>query len=341
MNLKRFSTYLVTGAICVSLLAGCSAGSQFSPPTAQQAGIGQPAGAAAPGAAHTMGVRPNEELPPNAWIINYLGWICYYYVSPTTGIWNFMYCITQNGTYVYSIATASNPYTYVTGMQSAQANFVGIVKKKNIVTSLTGLSGPATGVAMDKAGNVYATNAGSAVIDEFASGSTTPTASYTDTNLATASSLAVDKAGHLYVEGQSASSVGGIEVDMLVGSGFKPLAKPGSLGATAGGVAVQTVGKSDYVWINDQGSASGSPSITRYMLKGTELIKQGSFTYSGVNGGIAVDPKNTNRVYAVNNAASGSEYNITGVTYSYPSGAIISSSSPQTSTQQSVGIAIR
>lgn len=63
----------------------------------------------------------------------------------------------------------------------------------------------------------------------------------------------------------------------------------------------------------------------------------------GVNGAIAVDPsgKDTSNVYAVNNVPSGSEYSVSGVTYSYPSGKVVGSTGSQMSGQESAGIAMR
>jgi hypothetical protein len=207
------------------------------------------------------------------------------------------------------------------------------------VGTLTGLSGNPIGIATDSKGDVWATNSPSATISEFAKGATTPSASYTDSNLTSASYLAIDKQDNLYVEGQAAS---GIEIDELPAGGttFTAISQPGQLGAAAGGEAVQQHGKDTYVWVNDQGAGSGTGTISRYLLKGAALTSTGSFGYSGINGAITVDPsgKDTEHVYAANNVPSGSEYNTSIVEYALSSGSVVSSSPTATSSYEAVGI---
>jgi hypothetical protein len=329
----RFSHQVLAGALCAAILAGCSAGSQFSPPSAgaQQAGFQQAATMHVADAGRKLGVSPGEELPPNMFV----GDRCYF-VSPTTGIWTLMHCWTGRW---QPLATAGQLLNAKAISEAELSNgTISVYTGNTLTNTLTGLSSGSTGLAMDTKGDTFATTAGSPTIDVFAAGSSTPTGSFTDANISSASYLAIDKANHLYVEGPSVN--GGIEVDEMFGNSFKPLAHPGTLGATPGGLAVQTSGKGTYVWINDQGNATDSANIARYALKGATLAKQGSFDYSGINGAIAVDPKgkDTTDVYAVNNVAAGSGYSVTGVDYTFPTGAIRGESSTQTTSQIATAI---
>jgi hypothetical protein len=219
-------------------------------------------------------------------------------------------------------------------------SIVAVLRNGKRVATLKGLTGQPIGLAVDRLSNVWATNSPSATISEFAKGSHKPTATYTDTNLTSASYLSVDAAGDVYVEGQAAYE---IEVDVLpVGSKtFTPIAQPGTVGLTAGGLTVQNAGAKAYVWINDQGSASSPATITRYVLEGSSLQATGSFQYSGINGAIWADPagKSTSRVFADNNVADGSEYATSGIEYAMPGGKIISGSPTSTSSTEGVGIA--
>jgi hypothetical protein len=208
------------------------------------------------------------------------------------------------------------------------------------VATLTGLTGQPIGLAVDRFGNVWATNSPSSAISEFAKGATQPTATYTDSNLTSASYLAVDAAGDIYVEGQAAE---GIEVDVLPvgGTTFTPISQPGKVGLTAGGLAIQSAGKTIYVWINDQGSATLPAAVSRYILKGSSLYLKGSFGYAGVNGAIWADPAglHTSRVWAANNVAYGSGYMTSAVEYAMPGGKIITATAPTEMATQDVGIA--
>jgi hypothetical protein len=335
--ITRFSHHALAGALCAAILAGCSAGSQFSPPStgAQQASFQQAATMHVADAGRSLGVSPGYELPPNM-IVVYPREICYYYVSRTTGHWTLMYCISMRS---YSTAMTGQLLNAKAISEAELSNgTINVYTGNTLTNTLTGLSSGSTGLAMDTKGDTFATTAGSPTIDVFAAGSSTPTGSFTDANISSASYLAIDKANHLYVEGPSVN--GGIEVDEMFGNSFKPLAHPGTLGATPGGLAVQTSGKGTYVWINDQGNASDPANIARYALKGATLAKQGSFDYSGINGAIAVDPtgKDTTDVYAVNNVAAGSGYSATGIDYAFPTGAIKSQSAAQTASQIGTGI---
>jgi hypothetical protein len=336
--ITRFSHQVLAGVLCAAFLGGCSGGSQLTPPSAgaQQAGFQQAATMHVADADRKAGVSPGEELPPNAWIVGPYE-ICYYYISRTTGLWTLMYCVSTGGVWPYATAGQLLNVKSTSEAELGNGN-INVYKGTKLTNTLTGLSSGSTGLAMDAKGDTFATTAGSATVTEFAKGSSTPTGSFTDANVSSASYLAIDKANHLYVEGPSVK--GGIEVDEMFGNSFKPLAQPGTLGATSGGLAVQTSGKGTYVWINDQGNASDSANIARYALKGATLAKQGSFDYSGINGAISVDPtgKDTTDVYAVNNVAAGSGYSVTGIDYAFPTGAIRGQSSAQATSQVATGI---
>lgn len=187
---------------------------------------------------------------------------------------------------------------------------------------------------------MWATNSPSATISEFAVGATKPTASYTDSNLTSASYLAVDAMGNVYVEGQAAYS---IEVDVLpVGDAtFKVVASPGQVGLTAGGLTVQNAGRKTYLWINDQGAASSPAAISRYVLRGSSLDFDGSFNYSGIDGAIWADPagKHISHVFAINNVVVGSEYASSAVEYAMPGGKIINATPASTGATEALGIA--
>jgi hypothetical protein len=335
----RISHHALTGALCAALLAGCSAGSQFAPPTGSagsQPAASQPvAPMHAPKSGGDLGVSPGWVDVTGSVIVN--GKLRYYYINNhNVWIWDTFSAKSTGGTTLgNSLAKASELNMATTG------SAVVVYSGKKLVNTLTGLSAVATGVETDSRGNTFAAVnvSGAAAVEEFAVGSHTPTATYSDPNLASVASLGIDKANHVYVEGQSQS--GAIEVDEMIGSGsFESLAQPGALGATSGGLAVQTSGNTTYLWINDLGNASDPANITRYAFTGKSLVKQGSFAYTGINGAIAVDPKgkDTSHVYAVNNVAAGSQYSVSGIEYAYPSGQIASQSSAQAASQESVGI---
>jgi len=252
---------------------------------------------------------------------------------------------------VYACLHASSPnFGIATSRQLAPANgnllyggfgkTVVVFKGTKQVATLTGLTGEPIGLAVDRVGNVWATDSPAATISEFAKGATKPTATYTDANLTSASYLAVDPAGGVYVEGQAAD---GIEVDVLAAgsSTFAPISQPGKVGLTAGGLAVQSRGTTTYVWINDEGTASTTAAISRYVLKGSSLYLKGSFGYNGVNGAIWADPSGESgaHVWAVNNVPYGSGFNTSAIEYAMPGGKIIAATIPTTMSVQAVGVA--
>jgi hypothetical protein len=340
----RFSHHALTGALCAALLAGCSAGSQFAPPTgsagSQPAAFQPVAPMHAPKSGRGDGVSPAWLMWTGAVLIN--GKLHYYWINPRTYQWTWLPTTTKGSggsTLGGSLAHANELNMATTG------SAVVVYSGQKLVNTLTGVNGAATGVETDSRGNTFvaANTTGAAAVEEFAAGGNTLTATYVDHYLQSVASLGIDKANHVYVEGTSVT--GGIEVDEMFGSSFKALAVPGSptMGATPGGLAVQSSGKTTYLWINDLGNASDPANITRYAFTGKSLVKQSSFQYAGINGAIAVDPKgkDTSHVYAVNNVAAGSQYSVSGIEYTYPSGQIASQSSAQTASQESVGISVK
>ncbi len=209
--------------------------------------------------------------------------------------------------------------------------------------TLSGLTGYPSGIASDFKSNLWVTNSPSAAISEFYPGATSPSQTYTDSNLRSLSYVAVDRRNGVYVEGQSTAS-GGIEVDELQAGGtFRRIAASGPLGYTAGGLAViVNDGKTGYVFVNDQGTPNGPPNIARWLLKGGKLTKDVSFEYSGIDTALSVDPsgKDTTHVWAANNVPRSSEFVTSGVEYSFSIGGMVASTPTTISSSESIGIAI-
>jgi hypothetical protein len=256
----------------------------------------------------------------------------------------------DNGTTCQLIKTQSE-IEGITGLRSGKLFYVGLANEAVIVlkyakgkwtqtATMTGLSGIPLGMATDSLSDLWVTNSPTTTISEFAKGTTTPKVSYSDANLNSINYLAIDEDNNVYVEGYSGSAM---EIDELTSSGtFTVIAKPGQVGATPGGLAVQQHGATTYMWINDQGSGSGSGRISRYLLKGGLLKSTGGFSYSGFDGAIAVDPsgKNTNYVYATNNVVSGSQFDTITVEYAFPSGKVLYSWGSYTSPYEDVSVAV-
>jgi hypothetical protein len=351
---SRFSHQALTGALSAALLAGCSAGSQFAPPTGsagtQSAGFQQAASQPIASMDAPKSGRGRGRSVSPAWVM----WTgCT--INPATGQLEY-YFINNSGHWLWlpTRANGKGGGSTLGGSSTNASDFemaatggtISLYSGKTLVTTLTGLSATASGVATDSRGNTFAAVnvTGAATVTEFAAGANTPTATYADKHLLSVQSLGIDKANRVFIEGTSV--YGGIEVDELIGSGsFERLPVPASptFGATAGGLAVQTSGKTTYLWINDLGNASEAANITRFEFTGTSLVKQRSFDYSGINGAIAVDPtgKDTSHVYAMNNVPTGSQYAVSGIEYAYPSGQIASQSSAQTESQESLAIFVK
>ncbi|HEY2475612.1 MAG TPA: hypothetical protein VGI19_12550 [Candidatus Cybelea sp.] len=336
MNFSRFTGQLLAGAVSAALLAGCNGGSQFAPPTGSAASA--PATLGEAGAKHA-GVSPGWVMYTGCALHN--GQLQWYWINPRNYVWYWL----KTSHITKGDSTLGGSATQATALAVATTDdTVVIYSGKKPVTTLTGLNGAASGVGMDSRGDTFAAvNVGSeATIDEFAQGATTPTATYADPNLTSVASLGIDRMNRVYVEGQS--QTGTIEVDEMAGSGsFEPLAQAGALGATAGGLAVQSSGKTTYLYVNDLGNASEPANIARYEFTGKSLIKQGSFEYSGTNGAIAADPsgKDTKHVYAINNVPAGSQYSVSGIEYAFPSGQIVVQSSAYAASEESHGIWVK
>lgn len=338
-NLSRIG---LSAGVAAVIFAGCSAGSQFTPSSGSAES--QPAVAFQPAApVHAVKSGRDAHIMPDLFM--YDGMIT---IGNKVFWWYWNIWGQLKWGWISGIAQASNLGGSSSNTKQLDAattdDTIDILSGQKLVTTLTGLNGAASGVGTDSRGNTFAAvNLGSqTVVEEFAKGATTPTATYPDSNLSSAVSLGIDKANRVYVEGQSQG--GAIEVDELVGSGtFMSLAQPGGLGVTAGGLAVQTSGKTTYVYINDLGNASDPANITRYEMTGKSLISQGSFQYAGINGAIAVDPsgKDTTHVYAANNVPAGSAYSVSEIEYEFPSGAVVRQTPAQSAGEESTGIWVK
>jgi hypothetical protein len=210
------------------------------------------------------------------------------------------------------------------------------------VATIGDLIGVPDGMATDSHRNLWVTNTPTTTITEFAYGTNTPIATYTDGDLNSVNYLAIDTHDNVYVEGSAGSAM---EIDELTASAtFTVIGKPGQVGTTPGGLAIQPHGKKKtYMWVNDQGSGSGSGTISRYLLKDGSLKSTGSFRYSGFDGAIAVDPsgKDTDEVYATNSALmSGYQFNGTTVEYTFPSGQVTDSWGSYTLPYENVSVAV-
>lgn len=218
-------------------------------------------------------------------------------------------------------------------------NSIYVQVKKKYKYTLTGLTGAPIGIAADSKGTVWASNSPSNVLSEFPAGETKASATYTDTNLTSLSYVAVDRFDNVYVEGQGSS---GIEVDELsTASGtFTPIGQPGELGAIAGGLAFQKEKTGSYLWINDQGTSSGSGRLTQWVFQNGALKKVASFGYAGRNGAIWADPsgKDIKHIFATNNVPYGTEVQNKGVEYELPDGKIVSESGTGIESAEDVGI---
>jgi hypothetical protein len=342
----RFKAIALLVAIAmIGVLSACQSGAQGVPSTSAQQGFdvkqrpggiypealpGPQFGAAAAstqqnGAATNADYLPHYIVPPPAEDG------CYY-TQTKSGIPCICWSI-EGSTGCYCKAGSLAEPEGMTGVRNGKLFYVGLAAETVIVlkyaknewtqiATMTGLNGNPVGMATDSRGDLWVTNSPTTTISEFAKGTTTPIASYTDANLNSVNYLTVDKKNNVYVEGYSGSAM---EIDELTASGtFTAIAKPGQVGTTPGGLAVQEHTTATYMWINDQGSGSGTGRISRYLLKGGSLKSTGSFSYSGIDGAIAVDPsgKDTGDVYATDNVVSGSQYTGTTVEYAFPSGKV-------------------
>lgn len=216
---------------------------------------------------------------------------------------------------------------------------IAVQVKKKYKYTLAGLTGTPIGIAADSNGTVWASNSPSNVLSEFPAGETTPSATFTDANLTNLSYVAVDRFDNVYVEGQGYN---GLEIDELsiAGGVFTQIGQPGELGATPGGLAYQKAKTGSYLWINDQGTSSGSGRITQWLLSNGVLKKIASFAYAGRNGAIWTDAsgKDTKHVFATNSLPYGSQFENMGVEYALPDGQIVSESDTDVESTEDVGI---
>jgi hypothetical protein len=200
------------------------------------------------------------------------------------------------------------------------------------VGTLTGLTGNPIGIATDSKADVWATNSPSNTISEYNPGATTPSATYTDKSLSSLRYITVDKNDNVYVSGQSQAS-GSLEVDELQGSAFSPIKT--ITGTTGAGIVVAPTGKT--LWVCDEGDGSKG-TISGYTIPGFKRMQQ--IAYSGDDTGIAV-ALSGKELYAIDNVANGSEFNVSVVIYNAKTGKLVSSSPSITTAAKDVGIATR
>jgi hypothetical protein len=181
---------------------------------------------------------------------------------------------------------------------------------------------------VDAKDDVWATSSPSNTISEYTHGATKPTATYTDDNMSSISYIASDKADDVYVSGQGKS--GKLEVDELHGSSFAPIKT--ITGSVGGGI---TVASGNTLWVCDEGNGEKG-TMSSYTIPGFKRREE--FAYSGSDTGIAVTPSGK-QLWAINNVASGSTFNVGVVIYS-AKGKVISSSPVDNLREESVGIAL-
>jgi hypothetical protein len=321
----------IGACLIASLLSACGSATSPPPTLAQQG-----ASSDTRHVSSASGVRPDNRIGGASY--NVFG--CEKIVSydSQTNTWYVSY-EPPGCTYYYRFplfdgiahATAASAKAWFVG-QAVSASATQILEysdKWKAVATLTGLTGVPIGIMLDSKGDVWATNSPSNTISEYSKGSTTPTATYTDDNMSSISYIASDKANDVYVSGQGKS--GNLEVDELSGSTFAPIKT--ITGSVGGGIALETNGKT--LWVCDEGTGKKG-TISSYTIPGYKRREQ--FAYLGSDTGIAVTASGK-QVWAINNVASGSTFNVDVVIYS-AKGKVISSSPGDNNSVESVGIAL-
>jgi hypothetical protein len=326
-NSSRLSQSTLAAGIAALILVGCSAnGSQFNPAatpatTLQQATRMQPD--------QEIGGSPVYTAAGNC-IVEYVYNVHTHqydeYVLPKG-------CHNADGGPFLGIAYQPIAHQWFMGASAASANFIAVENSKGKqVGTLTGLTGSPVGIATDSKGDVWATNFPSNTISEYNPGATEPSASYTDGNLASLRYIAVDQNDRVYVSGQSSGS-GSLEVDELQGFAFTPINT--ITGAVGAGIAVSPTTQT--LWVCDEGDGT-SGTISAYTMPGFKRRVQ--FAYSGDDTGIAVN-KSGKQLYAINNVADGSQFNVSVVVYDGKTGKVLGSTPSFTASAKAVGISNR
>lgn len=315
---------IFVASIAALLFSGCSAnGSQFNP-------VAAPVNAVS--STDATKIQPDIEIDLTYSIVSGNCIVTYVYDKYTHQYMEVLSPVgcDAGGPWPGGIVFQASSAHWFIGQSSASGNVIAVenTKGKQLGT-LTGLTGIPVGIASDSSANVWATNYPSNTINEYNAGATTPTATYTDGNLSSLRYIAVDQSNNVYVSGQSAGS-GGLEVDELQGSAFTPIKTiSGSVGA---GIAISP--KTQTLWVCDEGNGT-SGTISGYSLSG--FTRRMHFAYSGDDTGIAVAPSGR-EIYAVQNAAYGSEFNVRGVVYSAKTGKVLSTTPNLLASAPAVGI---
>jgi hypothetical protein len=322
---------IIGACLIASLLSAC--GSATSPPAALAQ---QDASSATQHVFSASGVRPDNRIGGSG--AGYSGGPCVKIVSFND--YTYFISFEPPGCYyhyppfpfydgVAHDTTSSAKAWFVGQAVSASANqIVEYSDKWKEVATLTGLTGVPIGIMLDSKGDVWSTNSPSNTISEYAKGSTTPTATYTDDNMSSISYVASDKANDVYVSGQGKS--GNLEVDEFQGSSFAPIKT--ITGSVGGGIAVAS-GKT--LWVCDEGTGTKG-TISSYTIPGFKRREQ--FAHSGSDTGLAVTASGK-QLWAINNVPAGSQFHVSVVIYSVK-GKVLLTGPGSNSREESVGIAI-
>src|SRR5580692_1043279 len=326
-SILRTATGLAVAALIAQPLAGCSGASQAIPGgnASQFRQVANP----------FTSVRPDIQDGDHVTSLSGNCIVTYAY-NPVKGIWEYTYnppgCDPAEGIFTgLAHATATN--AWFVGQSTASVNDIGVYNDKGKqVGTLTGLTGNPIGIATDSKADVWATNSPSNTISEYNPGATTPSATYTDKSLSSLRYITVDKNDNVYVSGQSQAS-GSLEVDELQGSAFSPIKT--ITGTTGAGIVVAPTGKT--LWVCDEGDGSKG-TISGYTIPGFKRMQQ--IAYSGDDTGIAV-ALSGKELYAIDNVANGSEFNVSVVIYNAKTGKLVRSSNSITTAAKDGGIATR
>lgn len=321
---------IIGACLIASLLSAC--GGATSPPAAVAQ---QGASSATLHASSASGVRPENRIGgsgagysggPCIRIVTFNDYTYYIYYEPPGCSYHTRFPLYDG--IAHDTASSAKAWFVGQAVSASSSQILEFSDKWKGVATLTGLTGVPIGIMLDSKGDVWATNSPSNTISEYAKGSTTPTAAYTDDNMSSISYVASDKANDVYVSGQGKS--GNLEVDELQGSSFAPIKT--ITGSVGGGIAVAT-GKT--LWVCDEGTGTKG-TISSYTIPGFKRREQ--FAYSGSDTGIAVTSSGK-QVWAVNNVASGSQFHVSIVIYS-AKGKVILSGPGSNFPEESVGIAL-
>lgn len=310
-------------SIAALSFAGCSAnGSQFNPAAAPATTSGQP-----------TKIQPDQQVGGAPYYVAVGGCIAYYVYNVHKQEYDIIYapkgCNPFAGGY-NGLGSLSLTNSVLVGVSAGGTNAIAVENPKGKqIGTLTGLTGEPVGIATDSKGDVWATNYPSNTISEYNPGATEPSATYTDGNLSSLRYIAMDQNNNVYVSGQSAGS-GGLEVDQLQASAFIPIKT--ITGAVGAGIAISP--KTRTLWVCDEGDRT-SGTISAYTMPGFNRRMQ--IAYSGDDTGIAA-AKSGKEVYAINNVADGSQFDVSVVRYDSKTGKVLGSTPSITTSAPAVGI---